>query len=331
MRVLFVGVGSIAKRHIINLKTVCREKGISVRIDCVRRVTSLPLPQSIVQWIENIYTDEDVLPTKYDIVFITNPTNMHLEALLHYKDYTDSFFIEKPIFDLVTLRKWYASALFDTFSQKRVYVACPLRYNQVIQYIKKYVNVRDIYAIRSICSSYLPEWRPGTDYRLSYSADTKMGGGVKIDLIHEWDYLQYLFGYPIKIHCLSGKKSDLEIISEDLAVYVAEYPNMMIELHLDYFGRVARRELEIFTKEDTLIADINHGTIRYLKSGEQINFSLDRDDAQKAELSYALDIFMNKRESDNDIFRAIRTLELTEGILNENTVYDMRKGWFKGN
>ena len=54
-----------------------------------------------------------------------------------------------------------------------------------------------------------------------------MGGGVSIDLIHEIDYMTYLFGFPKKDHYISGTFSDLEIDSDDLAVHLFEYPKMI--------------------------------------------------------------------------------------------------------
>ena len=71
---------------------------------------------------------------------------------------------------------------------------------------------------RVICSSYLPDWRPGVDYRTVYSAHKALGGGVTIDLIHEWDYLVDLFGVPQKLYNFKGTYSDLEIDSDDLSV-----------------------------------------------------------------------------------------------------------------
>ncbi|WP_298654045.1 Gfo/Idh/MocA family oxidoreductase, partial [uncultured Proteiniphilum sp.] len=61
-----------------------------------------------------------------------------------------------------------------------------------------------------------PDWRPNTDYKKSYSAKKEEGGGVSIDLIHEWDYLIYLFGFPQEVYNLQGKFSHLDINSEDL-------------------------------------------------------------------------------------------------------------------
>lgn len=75
------------------------------------------------------------------------------------------------------------------------------------------------------------------DYRTVYSAHKDMGGGVTIDLIHEWDYLVELFGKPEKMYNFKGTYSHLEIDSDDLSVYIAQYPTLLCEVHLDYFGR----------------------------------------------------------------------------------------------
>ncbi len=59
--------------------------------------------------------------------------------------------------------------------------------------LKKALPALSVYSARVLCSSYLPGWRPGVDYRTVYSAHKDMGGGVTIDLIHEWDYLWWSF------------------------------------------------------------------------------------------------------------------------------------------
>ena len=88
-----------------------------------------------------------------------------------------------------------------------------------------------------------------------------MGGGVTIDLIHEWDYLVELFGMPLESYNLRGTYSDLEIDSDDLSVYIARYPTLLAEVHLDYFGRTYRRSIELFCKEGTVTADFGAGTL----------------------------------------------------------------------
>ena len=44
-----------------------------------------------------------------------------------------------------------------------------------------------------------------------------------MDLIHEWDYLTYLFGIPEQMYKFVSHCSSLEINSDDLAVYIAKY------------------------------------------------------------------------------------------------------------
>ncbi len=307
MKVCFAGIGSIAKRHIRNLHTVCDERDIHLQVDAYRR------RPDAVEGVNTIYNDIDVVPDDYDAVFITNPTELHLETLKQFHNKGRHFFIEKPV---VSLAQLSSAREFKVRDNSVYYVAAPLRYNAVIQWIKNNVDVNDVFSIRSISSSYLPDWRPGQDYRETYSAHKAMGGGVSIDLIHEWDYLTYLFGWPETVNSLIGKKSNLEIDSDDYAVYIAEYSNKVAELHLDYFGRKTIREIQLFTKEDTIVGDIFNNKLRFLVTGKELDFHEERDDYQKRELRYFLDMIIGKTESEDGFHHGIDVLSLTQGDNN---------------
>ena len=303
LKVCFVGVGSIAKRHIKNLNIVCKERGICLQIDAFRR-NGEPVDD-----ISNIYIDTELVPDNYDAVFITNPTDRHLDTLKAFHGKGKHFFIEKPV---VALGQLDEAKVFETRQDSVYYVAAPLRYNAVIQWIKSNVDPADIISVRSISSSYLPDWRPGQDYRQTYSAHKAMGGGVSIDLIHEWDYLTYLFGWPERVESLIGKKSDLEIDSDDYAIYIAEYQNMIVELHLDYFGRKTIREIQLITKEDTIIGDIANNIIRLTVKNKLIDFHEERDDFQRRELNYFLDMITGKVKAEDGFHHGINVLSLTQ-------------------
>ena len=193
------------------------------------------------------------------------------------------------------------------------YVAAPMHYKPTISWLKEHFDFSEAFSLRSISSSYLPDWRPGVDYRKTYSAHKDMGGGVSIDLIHEWDYLQYLIGFPERAYSIIEKRSGLEIDSDDVALYIADYGDKTAEIHLDYFGRVPIRKIEIFTKEDTVECDLLTDTISFLKSGEQIILTEERDDTQARELEAFLDMIQGKRENTNDIEHALNTLILAKG------------------
>lgn len=303
-----MGIGSIAKRHIRNLSSVCGKLGYEVQIDAYRRSTV------IAEGVSRIYTQIDDVPNDYDAIFITNPTDMHLDSLKQFHEKGKNFFIEKPI---VSLDQLDAAKEFKIRNDSVYYIAAPLRYNAVIQWIEENVNPTDVISIRSISSSYLPDWRPGQDYRKTYSAHKDMGGGVSIDLIHEWDYLTYLFGWPNEIYSLIGKKSNLEIDSDDFAVYIAEYADKIIELHLDYFGRKVIREVQLFTKDETIIGDIANNKIRFLVTGNEIDFHEERDDYQRRELNHFISMMTGECEKEDGYNHGIKVLQLTQGRIME--------------
>ena len=308
LKVCFVGVGSIAKRHIDNLQSICKEKRIRLSMDALRHSASSK--RNVI--FHHVYYDVDSLPKDYDVIFLTNPTEYHADMLKRLHNHGKHFFVEKPITSVSTM------GLLDDFVMREesvYYVACPLRYHPVIQYIKNNIDINKVHGIRAMSSSYLPDWRPGQNYRDTYSAHKDLGGGVDIDLIHEWDYLTYLFGMPSKVSSIIGKKSHLEIDSPDIAIYIAEYQDKTLELHLDYYGRKTLRRVELYMDDDTIICDLISGEIRYLVSGKTLQFDNQRNNYQILELTHFLDLIENSVHGENDISNAIQVLKLTQGKL----------------
>lgn len=311
LNVCFIGIGSIAKRHIWNLNEICKENHIDLTIDAVRNSVGT-LPDKISGLVHQIYLSFDEMQDNYDAVFITNPTELHMDTLKKVHNKSKHFFIEKP---LTSYKKMNEVNKLTYRKDSIYYIACPLRYTNVIQYLKRNINTADVISVRCISSSYLPDWRPDTDYRNTYSAHKDLGGGVSIDLIHEWDYIQYLFGKPEHIYYTHGKKSRLEIDCEDYAIYIADYKDKVVEIHLDYFGRKTLREIMIFTNEDTITGDLVNSRVIYHKTGKIINFSEQRNDFQRKELIYFIDLINGTKINENSIQEAYQTLNYTQGVL----------------
>lgn len=303
MKALFIGVGSIGTRHICDFYEICKRNGILPEIHVLRRrICELvdDLQDKVTKQILQIEED-------YDVAFITNPTNLHFEALKKVKGKTKFYFIEKPIFDLLS----YDMNELD-INEKNSYVAAPMRHTVIYKKLKEIIFDKKIYSSRIICSSYLPEWRPNIDYRNNYSAKKNMGGGVSLDLIHEIDYMVDLFGFPRRVSRVCGKYSDLEIDSDDLSVYIADFGNMICEIHLDYFGREYRRQCEIFTDEGTYIADFK-GEVINCPDGNIVNCK-DVDSGEfKNEMEYFYGFISGAEVGMNSPQRAIKTLEIAIG------------------
>lgn len=305
--IAFIGLGSIGTRHLNNVHAFLDDRGDTYAIDLYRHKLQDSLPDGVRAQYR--YGDALADELQYDIIFITNPTSLHEDAIRKFIGHTKAFFIEKPIFG----DTYISAGLLDQLDAVPNYVACPLRYNPVLQYVYKYGLCKDAIAVRAICSSYLPEWRPNTDYRQCYSAHRDMGGGVGIDLIHEWDYLTWLLGMPEECHAIQTKLSGLEIDSEDLAIYIARTKTTGIEVHLDYFGRKPIRQLEIFLPDDIIRCDLIQGSITYLKSGKQLQLDAERNAFQMKEIAHFFDIADKKIVSDSSARHALQVLKIAKG------------------
>ncbi len=303
LKICFFGMGSIGKRHLKNLVKILKERKLDFEIDVIKRKKEVD--EEVRFYIKSIYSIKDFIPTFYDIVFIVNDTSAHIETLNLMKNYSNNFFIEKPL--SINISK----INIDDYKGKKIYIACPMRYSNVIEYLKKEIDFSKVYSIRALCSSYLPDWRPTIDYRNNYSAKKELGGGVTLDLIHEWDYLTYLLGFPEKIFNLRKKVSHLEISSDDVSVYIAEYKDKLVELHLDYFGRVPTRKIELFLKEGTVIGDFIKNTV-ILENNKEVDLSDDVDDYIK-EMNNFLDIIFKGKVNFNNLEYAYKVLKLIKG------------------
>lgn len=304
MKFCFVGIGSIGKRHIRNLHFVCQERNIDCNIH-VLRSTLKKLEEDIESLIDKEVNSYDSLDDFYDAVFITNPTYKHYDTLKRLLAKSNCFFVEKPVFDCTDIE---IGCFLET--NKKIYVACPLRYTSVLREAKRIIDKDKPISVRAITSSYLPDWRRNVDYRLTYSAHKDQGGGVRIDLIHEWDYLVSLFGYPEKVYCMEAKVSDLEIDSEDVAVYIARYEGLLVELHLDYFGRVTRRMLEVRTNNHEYLFDIAENRI-VIDGEEAERFTEDDNDKYICEMRYFIDYCLNDIYNVNNLSKALKVLQIT--------------------
>ena len=175
-KIAFVGLGSIATRHLKNVRAYLASQGDSCTVDLYRSSLGRPLADELQPLVNNIYLFADEIPSdrQYDVVFVTNPTSMHYETVERFAAHTKSFFIEKPVFDSTEVDE----KIFEAIKGIPSYVACPLHYNAVLQYVKQHVNPDDVICARAMSSSYLPDWRPGQDYRNTYSALISFMSGI---------------------------------------------------------------------------------------------------------------------------------------------------------
>ncbi|MCH8491379.1 MAG: Gfo/Idh/MocA family oxidoreductase [Oceanicaulis sp.] len=299
MKALFIGFGSIARKHKIALENLVP----SIQLFALRRKESLTIENGVV----NIFGWENI-PPDIDFILITNPTSEHALTLKRAIKLNKPIFLEKPpLHDLTQ-----ASELIALIKSSNilVYSAFNLRFHPVIDWFKKNIIIGEVLEVSAYCGSYLPNWRPNTDYSKSYSASARLGGGVHLDLIHELDYLTFLFGEPITVQKNLRKVSDLAIDSIDSASYWLNYHSFSASVRLNYFRKDAKRTIEIVEKDRTLFLDlINFSATN--QNGE-ILFSAHREiqETYNKQMAFFLEAIRINKISMNDFESSIRTLKI---------------------
>ncbi len=246
MKVIIIGLGSIAKKHIQAILTINPE----TKIFALRNKS-----KDKVNGVENISNAENIRE-KIDFVLITNPTKLHAETILDSLKFNCPIFIEKPPLSDLSL----SDVIINKIQEKKTitYIAYNLRFHPALIFLKKFLecNQKKINEVNVYCGSYLPNWRSDVDYRKIYSANKELGGGVHLDLIHEIDYSTWLFGFPKKTYSLLTSQSSLMINSIDYAQYNLVYENFILNIKLNYYRKDTKREIEILTENETIHCDL---------------------------------------------------------------------------
>ena len=254
MKIIFFGLGSIGRRH---------AKILLDNFDCMlfayrndKKCAGNNLG------IREMYTWKEVEKLNPQVAFITNPTFLHIKTALKCASLGMHLFIEKPLSNSLD-----DISLLQSICRKKqltCYTAYCLRFHPVIKKIRELIKGKNIYHIRVVCSSFLPEWRLNNNFNESYSASRKKGGGVLLDLSHEFDYIQYIFGKIKKVNGVYDKVSHLTVDSEDFAdVLLTLDRRIYANLHLNFLSRIKERSLKVDFDNGCIIGDLIRNRVDY--------------------------------------------------------------------
>ena len=301
MKVLIIGLGSIALKHIKALQ----ELYPSVVIYALRRKGE---PSKEIKGVIEVFDISEIKVDTLSFILISNPTAVHYETIKEVMVYKKPLFIEKPLFETLSNE---ANDLVMEIERQGIptYVACNLRFLESIAKIRELLVGKRVNEVNVYCGSYLPDWRPNIDFRKVYSANKEMGGGVHIDLIHELDYVYWLFGAPIHTQSFFSNKSSLDITAYDYANYLWEYDDFSVSVVLNYYRRDSKRTLEILTDEGTYLVDLLKNNISY---NDELVFQSSQLSLETytAQMQFFVEEILNKQTKFNTIVEGYKVLEL---------------------
>lgn len=252
MKALIIGFGSIGKKHFEAIKDIYEIEFITTQ-KLKNHKTHTNLEQANLN--------------KFDLFIISNPTSKHYQTLKFINDNVKNktILVEKPLFE-----KPYNLNL-----NNKILVAYLLRFHPVLKALKNILKEVKPYFVQIVCNSYLPSWRKDSDYREIYSAKKELGGGVLLDLSHEIDYAKWLFGEFKILNALNLKISELEISSDDLALFTCKTnDDTIITFDINYFSKKATRVIKIDHEKGTIFANLISGKVQIfeLNRTKELNF-----------------------------------------------------------
>ncbi len=263
-RALVVGYGSIGRRHCDILASLgCQTAVLSRRADTI---SGRPAFARLADALDR---------HRPDYVVVADETSRHHATLsaLAATGFSGRVLVEKPLFA--------APAAMPEHDFAALGVGYNLRFHPAVRALRDALGDHPALTVEASVGQHLPDWRPGTDYRRSYSADAARGGGVLRDLSHELDLLVWLFGTPEAVVAMGGRVSALDIDSDDAWSALLRQPgSAMTAVHLDYLHHPGRRRMSITCADRSLDLDLIGATLTV--NGRTETFSTERNASLRA-------------------------------------------------
>lgn len=202
--------------------------------------------------IKNLNEINDI---NLDFVIICSKTHLHY-AQLKFIDQTKkklTILVEKPLF---------SKNIHYKPRNRKIFVGYNLRFDPMVQYLKNRIKRKEILFLMLNCFSYLPGWRKNINYKYSYSASKREGGGVTNDLSHEIDLASYLFNIKNINFAKKMTVSNLKIQSDDFSsMHASSNLKRPILINLCYFFHLNMRNIYIALKNSSFFLSFNERKI----------------------------------------------------------------------
>jgi predicted dehydrogenase len=256
MKFLIVGLGSMGKRRIRNLRAINAGEIIGFEIQDKRRAEV-----EKEYGIKAYASFDEGLAQKPDAVIISTPPNLHMQYALEAARRGIHFFMEASVILDKNMDRLIAEC------KGKSIVAAPsstMRFHPSVQRMKRLVQenaIGEILALQYHCGQYLPDWHVNEDYRKYYVANRETGGCREI-VPFELSWITWLLG-PVKtVSCMKGKLTNLQVDIDDLYQLLLEFERgTMGSIQVDVISRVATRYFKLISEEGVILWDWGSRTV----------------------------------------------------------------------
>jgi predicted dehydrogenase len=268
-RACVLGQGSIGRRH----GGLLRELGLTV--------TAYD-PAANGQWPDGVRraASEHEALSAADVAIVASPSSEHVRHARMALDAGVPVLVEKPL--ALDARSAVELQSMSEAAGVPLGVAMNLRFHPAVLELRALLpRVGTVRRAAVWCGTWLPGWRPGVDYRRTYSAQRALGGGVLLDAIHELDYLTWLLGPARSVRATLAKISELELDVEDVALLTLEMSaGALATVSLDYLDHAYHRGCRLVGDSGTLAWDWSAERVTlWTAEGERLDVAAPADAA----------------------------------------------------
>lgn len=300
MRALFIGLGSVGRRHLrLLLELEPEAEALALRSG----QGPAQVPELAAAGGRSFSSLDQALAWQPDFAVVANPTSLHLDTALGLARAGVPFLLEKP----VGLQEAGLDELAAEVSSRSlaVLVGLQLRYHPAFTKLCTWLEQGAIgrpLSLRAEVGQWLPDWRPDADYRASHTARAELGGGVILELVHELDLALACLGPAAGVACQAGHVSSLEMDAEDLAeINIVHASGGLSQVHLDCIQPGYTRWLKIIGDRGVIMWQQDAGWLELRRPGQQPQRVSDppgfeRDDLFRAQMRHWLAVLAGQEE-----------------------------------
>ena len=315
LNALIIGLGSISLRHRKNLKLLCPN------IHIIGLPSSGKIENKDTDLIDEVILSIDEIKKKIDFAIIASPSTFHFKYLKILFSERIPCLIEKPL----AHNLHDAEQIMDIYNKTNI----PACVGYCLRYMPSAIKMKEIldqkvlgkiYNVFVNVGQYLPDWRPSKNYQNTVSAKKFLGGGALLELSHEIDYIQWLFGsLKVKYAKLRTSK-ELNLDVEDLGdiIFESNKENILCNLHLDFLQKKPQRTCSIIGEKGRIDWDLIKNTIKFhdKKNSEYLFFEKKWDNNNM--YIDLLKNFINSIKYQNinipDLKQSLKVMELIDDI-----------------
>jgi len=256
LKFLIVGLGSMGKRRIRNLKRLGHEEilGFDPRKDRRDEAES----KYKIKTEAKIQT---ALKEKPDCMIISTPPDLHYRYAKIAINENIHFFTEVNLFSQEIekiIKKLRTKSIVGVPS-------CTMLFNPVVKKLEVIINTGKIGKILTVYhhfGHYLPNWHPWEDYKKFYVSKRKTGGTKEI-VPFELVWLTHLFSETTSVYGSIHKISNLKIDIDDIYQILLEFKNgIKCILVVDVISHPAFNETKIVGEQGVILCDHNKELIK---------------------------------------------------------------------